>query len=98
MGRGFGRSAGLVLTLSAPGGVILAALSGTGLLDARTALLAGAALLALTALLAIPFVLSLAATRAAIGSLAPDAATNEVMVRGNRRRLSLAARDIWPAL
>jgi len=99
MGRNFGRSVGLALLLSTPGGIAIAALFALGLIDGMAALVAIAALLGLAALLAIPVVLSLARARAAIEGLGPDATPGEAAAAGYRaRRLSLAARAIWPAV
>ncbi len=99
MGRDFGRSAGLALALSTPGGIAIAGLFALGFLDGAAAIIAAAAMLALAALMAIPLVLSLARARAAIDRLGPDAAPGEAVAPGYRnRRLSLAARVIWPAV
>ena len=99
MGRDFGRSTGLALALSTPGGIAIAALFALGFLDGTAAIVAAAAMLALSALMAIPLVLSLAGARAAIDRLGPDAAPGEVAAPGYRtHRLSLAARVIWPAV
>jgi two-component system phosphate regulon sensor histidine kinase PhoR len=99
MGRDFGRSAGLALALSTPGGIAIAGLFALGFLDGAAAIIAAAAMLALAALMAIPLVLSLARARAAIDRLGPDAAPDEAAPPGYRnRRLSLAARVIWPAV
>jgi two-component system, OmpR family, phosphate regulon sensor histidine kinase PhoR len=101
--RGIGRSVGLALALATPGGIVVAALFGLGFFDATAAIVAAAALLALSVLLAIPLLLSLAGARAAIDRLGPDAAPGAtpgaITPRsGRHRRLSLAARAVWPAV
>ncbi len=99
MGRDFGRSAGLALALSTPGGIAIAVLFALGFLDGTAAIVAAAAMLALAALMAIPLVLSLAGARAAIDRLGPDAAPGGAAAPGYRNhRLSLAVRVIWPAV
>lgn len=94
MERAIGRSAGLALALATPGGIVVAALFGIGFFDATVALVAAAALAALSVLLAIPLLLSLAGARAAIDGLGPGAAPQS----DRQRRLSLAARAVWPAV
>ena len=98
MGRDFGQSARLALALSAPGGIAIAALFALGCLDGTAAIAAAAAMLALSALMAILLVASLAEARAAIDRLGPDAAPGEAAPGYRNRRLSLAARVIWPAV
>jgi two-component system, OmpR family, phosphate regulon sensor histidine kinase PhoR len=93
MERDFGRSAGVALALSTPGGIAVAALFALGFLDRTTAIVAAAALLALSGLMATAWVLSLAGTRAAIDRLGPDAPPG-----ARSPRLSMAARAIWPAV
>ena len=93
MWRAVGRTTGLALALSAPGGVVLAALFALGLLDGMVAIAAAAAMLPASAVLAIPLVLSLTGAHQAIEGLGPQAAPGY-----RSRRLSLAARTIWPAV
>src|SRR6266702_5776320 len=87
MERDFGRSVGLALALSTPGGIAIAALFVLGFLDRTTAIVAAVAMLALSTLMAIALVLSLAGTRAAIDRLGPDAPDGPV---APGPRLSLA--------
>ena len=99
MGRNFGRSAGFVLALSTPGGIAIAALFALGFLDGPAAIVAVTAMLALAALMAIALGLSFTGARAAIDRLGPDAAPSEAGAPGfQNRRLSPAARVIWPAV
>src|SRR5262245_19437797 len=94
MGREYGRSLGLALALGTPGAAILAGLFAVGSLDAAAALTALAVLVAPVALLAVPLALSLARARVAIERLGPE----ETAPFDRERRLSLAARLIWPAV
>jgi two-component system, OmpR family, phosphate regulon sensor histidine kinase PhoR len=99
MERDFGRSAGLALVLSIPGGIAIAAMFALGLLDGSAAIIGVAALLAAAALMAITSVLALAGARAAIDRLGPDAAPVDVAGPGYRSPgLILTARAIWPAV
>jgi len=93
MERDFGRSAGLALALSTPGGIAIAALFALGLLDGTAAVIAAAGMLVLAALMAIASVLALARARAAIDRLGPDAAPGY-----QHPGLSLTARAIWPTV
>ena len=95
MWQGCARVAGLTVALWLPGGSVVAALYGIGVLDATAATVAGAAILALVPVLAAPLWLSLAAARAAIDHLGPSAAASAAPPPA---RLSLAARTLWPAL
>jgi two-component system phosphate regulon sensor histidine kinase PhoR len=95
MELGFGRAVGLVLALSAPGGIVLAALWGFGLIAAGTAMIAGAALVALTAAAAIALALSLAGARRAIARLGPQSTPEAGAPR--RVRWNMAAGALWPA-
>ncbi len=98
MERDFGRSVGLALALSTPGGIAIAGLFALGFLDRTTAIVAAVAMLALSALMAIALVLSLAGTRNAIDRLGPDAPDRLAAPGYRRPPLSLSARAIWPAV
>jgi two-component system phosphate regulon sensor histidine kinase PhoR len=99
MGRDFSRGAGLTFALATPGGITIAALFALGFVGGSTAIAALAAMLALSSLLAIPSVLSLARARAAIDGFGPGATPAEATPASFRpRRLSLAARVLWPAV
>jgi two-component system, OmpR family, phosphate regulon sensor histidine kinase PhoR len=95
MSRGLGPTGGLILALWLPGGIVILALHALGLLDRAAAIAAAVALLAPAVLLAIPLVLSLIGARAAIDGLGPGPAPAG---SPDGRRLSLAARAIWPAV
>jgi two-component system phosphate regulon sensor histidine kinase PhoR len=90
-----GRIGGLAAALWLPGGIVIAALFELGCLDAAAALAAVAMVLALVPLLAIPLLLSLTAARKAIDRLGPPSTPDDSIAGPG---LSLAARQIWPAL
>ena len=94
-----GRTAGFALTFAVPGWIVIAGLLGIGLVSGGTALAAAIAVLVLTFLAALPLALALGAMVRAIETLGPDAAS-PVESRWGRalRRLSPAARTLWPAL
>ena len=94
MPEGLSRTAGLALGLALPGLLVVAALFGFALIDATAAILAGVAVLVVATLTAVPFALSFAAAAEAIARLGPD----EPDGFPRERRLSLAARAIWPSV
>jgi len=95
----FGRSAGLALALSTPGGIAIAALFALGFLDGMAAIVAVAVMLAAAILMAAASGLRLAGARAAIDRLGPSAAPDEAATPGYRGPGSiLTARAVWPAV
>jgi len=88
------RTAAVVLAVSAPSLIVLAAIAGWGLLPGRTALIASAVVLIATAIVMGRSVNDLAVLRDAVDMLGGDKGT-DVAARQTARRLAPIARELW---